>query len=63
MEPPITTDPEATARSLQRRRILEELRRTEESYIADVRFLINVRGCFHQERERKKKGEMPANIL
>jgi hypothetical protein len=30
-------------RSLQRRRILEELIETEESYIGDVRFLMNVR--------------------
>lgn len=35
-------DPAVTARSLQRRRILGELIETEESYIADVRFLMNV---------------------
>jgi hypothetical protein len=35
------TDPAVVERSLQRRRILEELVRTEEGYIADLRFLIN----------------------
>ncbi|PNH64059.1 hypothetical protein VD0001_g8964 [Verticillium dahliae] len=35
-------DPAATERSLQRRRILEELISTEEGYIGDVRFLMNV---------------------
>jgi len=35
-------DPAATERSLQRRRILEEMISTEESYIGDVRFLMNV---------------------
>ncbi|KXX74960.1 T-lymphoma invasion and metastasis-inducing protein 1 [Madurella mycetomatis] len=38
----ITTDPAVTERSLQRRRILEELIDTEESYIGDLRFLMNV---------------------
>ena len=37
------TDPPAVERSLQRRRILEELISTEECYISDVRFLMNVR--------------------
>ncbi|KAK0618376.1 hypothetical protein B0T17DRAFT_496382 [Bombardia bombarda] len=35
-------DPLVIERSLQRRRILEELISTEESYIGDVRFLMNV---------------------
>ncbi|KAK3310094.1 uncharacterized protein B0T15DRAFT_481585 [Chaetomium strumarium] len=35
-------DPAVVERSLQRRRILEELVRTEEGYIGDLRFLINV---------------------
>ena len=35
-------DAAATERSLQRRRILEELISTEEGYIGDVRFLMNV---------------------
>ncbi|KAM0329891.1 hypothetical protein ACHAQA_004056 [Verticillium albo-atrum] len=35
-------DPAAVERSLQRRRILEELISTEEGYIGDVRFLMNV---------------------
>lgn len=38
----ITTDPAVTERSLQRSRILEELIDTEESYIGDLRFLMNV---------------------
>ncbi|KAI1756521.1 Dbl homology domain-containing protein [Xylaria castorea] len=37
------TDPAVTERLLQRRRILEELIITEESYIGDIRFLMNVR--------------------
>lgn len=39
-------DAAITERSLQRRRILEELISTEESYIGDVRFLINVCSLF-----------------
>ncbi|KAK4186442.1 hypothetical protein QBC35DRAFT_268983 [Podospora australis] len=35
-------DPAVLERSLQRRRILEELISTEESYIGDIRFLMNV---------------------
>ncbi|KAK3984694.1 hypothetical protein QBC44DRAFT_345861 [Cladorrhinum sp. PSN332] len=35
-------DPAIIERSLQRRRILEELITTEESYIGDVRFLMNI---------------------
>jgi hypothetical protein len=35
-------DSAAIERSLQRRRILEELITTEESYIGDIRFLMNV---------------------
>lgn len=38
-----TEDPAVTERLLQRRRILEELISTEESYIGDVKFLMNVR--------------------
>ena len=41
-ERPLLPNPEATDRSLQRRRILEELINTEEGYIRDVRFLMNV---------------------
>ncbi|KAM7196142.1 hypothetical protein V8F20_007177 [Naviculisporaceae sp. PSN 640] len=39
---PTPIDPAVVERSLQRRRILEELISTEESYIGDVRFLMNV---------------------
>lgn len=42
-ERPVALDQAVTERSLQRRRILEELIETEESYIGDVRFLMNVR--------------------
>jgi hypothetical protein len=45
----ISMDPAVTERSMQRRRILEELIATEESYIGDVRFLMNVRGLFLPE--------------
>ncbi|KAK1782108.1 hypothetical protein QBC45DRAFT_390014 [Copromyces sp. CBS 386.78] len=38
----LMVDPAAIGRSLQRRRVLEELIKTEESYIGDVRFLMNV---------------------
>ncbi|KAJ4414914.1 hypothetical protein N0V85_002939 [Neurospora sp. IMI 360204] len=38
----LMVDPAAVGRSLQRRRVLEELVNTEESYIGDVRFLMNV---------------------
>ncbi|KAI1862887.1 hypothetical protein JX265_008933 [Neoarthrinium moseri] len=38
----IVTDPAVTERLLQRRRILEELISTEESYIGDIKFLMNV---------------------
>lgn len=41
-ERPVTVDTAATQRSLQRRQILEELINTEENYIGDVRFLMNV---------------------
>lgn len=41
-EHPAALDPAAADRSLQRRRILEELINTEEGYIRDVRFLMNV---------------------
>lgn len=39
---PVVPDPAAADRSMQRRRILEELISTEEGYIRDVRFLMNV---------------------
>lgn len=39
-------DPAVTERLLQRRRILEELITTEESYIGDIRFLMNVRSVY-----------------
>ncbi|KAF9879079.1 rho guanyl nucleotide exchange factor [Colletotrichum karsti] len=42
VEWPASVDPMATERALQRRRILEELIRTEEGYIGDIRFLMNV---------------------
>ncbi|KAI0383922.1 Dbl homology domain-containing protein [Hypomontagnella monticulosa] len=38
----ISNDPAVTERLLQRRRILEEIINTEESYIGDVKFLMNV---------------------
>ena len=41
--PPV--DPAAVQRALQRRSILEELITTEENYIGDVRFLMNVSRC------------------
>ncbi|KAL6402898.1 rho guanyl nucleotide exchange factor [Ilyonectria robusta] len=41
-ERPVTVDTAATQRSLQRRQILEELINTEENYIGDIRFLMNV---------------------
>lgn len=43
LERPKFVDAAAMERSLQRRRILEELINTEEGYIGDIRFLINVR--------------------
>jgi hypothetical protein len=43
-EKSFVADPAAISRSLQRRRILEELIHTEEGYIGDIRFLINVGG-------------------
>ena len=39
----VPVDPAVAQRALQRRHILEELISTEESYIGDVRFLMNVR--------------------
>ncbi|KAK1969898.1 RhoGEF domain-containing protein [Colletotrichum sublineola] len=42
VEWPANIDPLATERALQRRRILEELISTEEGYIGDIRFLMNV---------------------
>ncbi|KAI0176199.1 Dbl homology domain-containing protein [Hypoxylon sp. FL1284] len=38
----VSNDPAVTERLLQRRRILEEIINTEESYIGDVKFLMNV---------------------
>ena len=43
---PMGMDPAVTERSLQRRRILDELINTEEGYIGDVRFLMNVSYSF-----------------
>lgn len=42
LDKPQVLDKAAVERSLQRRRILEELINTEEGYIGDVRFLMNV---------------------
>ncbi|OTB06666.1 hypothetical protein M426DRAFT_9444 [Hypoxylon sp. CI-4A] len=42
LERTISNDPGVTERLLQRRRILEEIISTEESYIGDVKFLMNV---------------------
>lgn len=42
LDRPQILDKDAVERSLQRRRILEELISTEEGYIGDVRFLMNV---------------------
>lgn len=42
LDKPQVMDKAAVERSLQRRRILEELISTEEGYISDVRFLMNV---------------------
>ncbi|CAN8098865.1 unnamed protein product [Discula destructiva] len=44
LDRPPVLDKAAVERSLQRRRILEELISTEEGYIGDVRFLMNVSG-------------------
>lgn len=45
LDKPQLMDKAAVERSLQRRRILEELISTEEGYIGDVRFLMNVSCC------------------
>ncbi|KAI0846817.1 Dbl homology domain-containing protein [Daldinia vernicosa] len=42
LERTVSNDPGVTERLLQRRRILEEIINTEESYIGDVKFLMNV---------------------
>ncbi|KAI1134562.1 Dbl homology domain-containing protein [Hypoxylon sp. FL0543] len=42
LERTVSNDPGVTERLLQRRRILEELINTEESYIGDIKFLMNV---------------------
>ncbi|KAI6093713.1 Dbl homology domain-containing protein [Hypoxylon rubiginosum] len=42
LERTVSNDPAITERLLQRRRILEEVINTEESYIGDVKFLMNV---------------------
>ena len=44
----VVVDPAVIERSLQRRRILEELISTEENYIGDVRFLMNVGGVLER---------------
>lgn len=46
LDKPQILDKAAVERSLQRRRILEELISTEEGYIGDVRFLMNVGYCY-----------------
>jgi hypothetical protein len=43
----VSADPAVIGRALQRRRILEELINTEESYIGDVRFLMNACRCLY----------------
>lgn len=43
----LATDPAVAERALQRRRILEELINTEEGYIGDIRFLMNVSAEAH----------------
>ena len=43
----LVIDQAVTNRLLQRRRVLEEIISTEESYLADVRFLMNVRLTVH----------------
>lgn len=45
LDKPQLLDKAAVERSMQRRRILEELISTEEGYIGDVRFLMNVSRC------------------
>ncbi|KAI0841994.1 Dbl homology domain-containing protein [Hypoxylon sp. FL0890] len=42
LERTVSNDPGVTERLLQRRRILEEIINTEESYIGDIKFLMNV---------------------
>jgi hypothetical protein len=42
LEKSLVMDKDVLERSLQRRRILEELIETEEGYIGDIRFLMNV---------------------
>lgn len=44
-----TIDEEVQRRAIQRRQVLEEIISTEESYIADVKFLMNVRQCSFRE--------------
>lgn len=46
----IVIDQAVTNRLLQRRRVLEEIISTEESYLADVRFLMNVRKSIHSPK-------------
>lgn len=45
-------DEAVNARSVQRRQVLEEIIRTEEGYVADVRFLLNV--CYQRVFKLKK---------
>jgi len=53
-EAAVQVDPLATERALQRRQILEELIATEEGYIGDLRFLMNV-GLPVQRRSLSKQ--------
>ena len=50
---PAVIDVAVVERSLQRRRILEELINTEEGYIGDIRFLMNVKLGFPRLRYRR----------
>lgn len=57
-------DAASTERSLQRRRILEELISTEEGYIGDVRFLMNVsRGAFDSKTAMLRNIQVYVTIL
>ncbi|KAK8083253.1 RhoGEF domain-containing protein [Apiospora saccharicola] len=44
----VSIDPAVMERQLQRRRVIEELISTEESYIGDIKFLMNVGSCLAQ---------------
>lgn len=55
LDRPQVFDKSAVERSLQRRRILEELISTEEGYIGDVRFLMNVSALYSELHDRVAK--------